>query len=486
VIATKPIKIVPLSKSSLEAGANHQRSAKHVRLALTMVLLIQFKTPPSPKGANKEQSYDGLEKKLKEVFSERSSILHQLSKTSKELDSIKGNLQSLKNDDSVAKKDVQRILELSHKQREEMKSLQAALQKQLDEANERAEKQQATIKFLKVEMEKKTKIIKDLQQEKATLSGLVDMLEPAANGHGRRRPSFEPVTFLQHVPCSFPNLVTSPDQSMSRWNGNLLFASRKHWWLISMDDMKRRESRGCCGKGVVRVLYPAGRIRNLANMALNKSLKTKLLSGHKLCDAYAEESKKIQAQLKELRYGKKDLIFKGQQLMDLEHKLTVAKEELEKTALDKESQLKALKDTVHICFSAVLHNQPSSSQRFPTSPTHLFRYSSLINSSRVTFQQPHAKDISKVQRIVTASKSPVNIGVMRRESGGVKECQMEKTGGNCFQNQTEESALESKKLPEPQQQRSQAQTGKFNTKLSDDSEEAEGGSSKKTKPHKYN
>eukprot|EP00064_Thunnus_orientalis_P001485 superscaffoldBa00000102_g1488 len=166
------------------------------------------------------------------------------------------------------------------------------------------------------------------------------------------------------------------------------------------------------------------------------------------------QSKKIQAQLKELRYGKKDLIFKGQQLMDLEHKLTIAKEELEKTALDKESQLKALKDTVHICFSAVMQNQPSSSHRFPTSPTHLFRYSSLINSSRVTFQQPHAKDISKVQRIVTASKSPMNIGVMRRESGGGKECQMEKTGGDCFQNQTEESAADSKKLPEPQQTQS--------------------------------
>ncbi|XP_054865706.1 leucine zipper protein 2 isoform X1 [Amphiprion ocellaris] len=324
---------------------------------------------------NTRQSYDGLERKLKEVFSERSSILHQLSKTSKELDSIKGNLQSLKNDDSVAKKDVQRILELSHKQREEMKSLQAALQKQLDEANERAEKQQATIKFLKVEMEKKTKIIKDLQQE-------------------------------------------------------------------------------------------------------NKSLKNKLLSGNKLCDAYAEESKKIQAQLKELRYGKKDLIFKGQQLMDLEHKLTIAKEELEKTALDKESQLKALKDTVHICFSAVLHNQPSSSHRFPTSSTHLFRYSSLINSSRVTFQQPHAKDISKVQRIVTASKSSVN--AMRRESGGVKECQMEKTGSDCFQNQTEESAPQSKSLPESQQQRSPEQSGRFNTKPTDGGEEAEGGGSRKT------
>ncbi|XP_039901554.1 leucine zipper protein 2 isoform X2 [Simochromis diagramma] len=311
---------------------------------------------------NTRQSYDGLEKKLKEVFTERSSILHQLSKTSKELDSIKGNLQSLKNDDTVAKKDVQRILELSHKQREEMKSLQAALQKQLDEANEKAEKQQATIKFLKVEMEKKTKIIKDLQQE-------------------------------------------------------------------------------------------------------NKSLKNKLLSGNKLCDAYAEE---------------------GQQLMDLEHKLTVAKEELEKTALDKESQMKALKDTVHICFSAVLHNQPSSSHRFPTSPTHLFRYSSLINSSRVTFQQPHAKDISKVQRIVTASKSPMNVSVMRRENGGAKDCQMEKTGSDCFQNQTEESAPESRKLPEQQQEKSQVQSGKFNTKPTHDNDEAEGGSSKKTKPHKYN
>lgn len=38
-------------------------------------------------------SYEGLEKKLKEVFTERTGILRQLSKTSKELDSIKGNLQ---------------------------------------------------------------------------------------------------------------------------------------------------------------------------------------------------------------------------------------------------------------------------------------------------------------------------------------------------------------------------------------------------------
>lgn len=284
---------------------------------------------------NTRQKGEDLEKQLKEVFSERTTLLQQLSRTSKELDSIKGNLQSLKNEESVSKKDVQRILELSHKQREEMKALQAALHKQLDEASHREHSQQDTIKFLKVEMEKKTKIIKDLQQE-------------------------------------------------------------------------------------------------------NKSLKNKLLSGNKLCDAYAEESKKIQAQLKELRYGKKDLIFKGQQLMDLEQKLTAAKEELEKTALDKESELKALKDTVHICFSAVLHSSSSSSRYTQNTYT----YPPLINSSRITYQQPHHKDMSKVQKMVTASKAASNS--VRRE-GGAKHCTMEQVGSECSQNQTEESAVERNK-----------------------------------------
>lgn len=326
---------------------------------------------------NTRQSSEDLEKKLKEVFSERSSLLHQLSKTSKELDSLKGNLQSLKNDDSVAKKDVQRILELSHKQREEMKSLQVALQKQLDEANERADKQQDTIKFLKVEMEKKTKIIKDLQQE-------------------------------------------------------------------------------------------------------NKSLKNKLLSGNKLCDAYAEESKKIQAQLKELRYGKKDLIFKGQQLMDLEQKLAAAKDELEKTALDKESQLKALKDTVHICFSAVLHNNNQPGPRFPSPPSALFRYSPLLNSSRVTFQQPHAKDISKVQRIVTGSKAAANTA--RREDSD-RQCPRQKDGNECVQNQTEQSAVERKKQTDTEQ-RSPELKDTSSSKHSDADQEKT--AAKNTKTHIHN
>ncbi|RMB98164.1 hypothetical protein DUI87_25645 [Hirundo rustica rustica] len=151
------------------------------------------------------QCYEELERQLKEVYKERSNIL-QLLKTSKELQGLKVNLQSLKNDEASTKTDVQKLLELGQNQRE-MKSLQEAFQKQLNEASEKAEKQQATINFLKTEMERKSKIIRDLQNE-------------------------------------------------------------------------------------------------------NKSLKNKLLSGNKLCGIHAEESKKIQSQLKELRYGKKDLIFK--------------------------------------------------------------------------------------------------------------------------------------------------------------------------------
>ncbi|XP_015194172.1 leucine zipper protein 2 isoform X2 [Lepisosteus oculatus] len=271
---------------------------------------------------------------------ERSGILRQLSKTSKELEGIKGNLQSLKNDETVAKKDVLRILELSQKQREEMKSLQEALQKQLNEAAEKAEKQQATINFLKTEMERKSKIIKDLQQE-------------------------------------------------------------------------------------------------------NKSLKNKLLSGSKLCGIHAEESKKIQAQLKELRYGKKDLIFKGQQLTDLERKLTAAKQELEKAALDKESQLKALKETVHLCLSSVLHNQPPTAPLIPSKQLEMVT-SPLANSSRVTFQQPHTKDIPKILRIVTTNTGSSKNETMKRGDTGLTTCQTQEVGTTCFKNQTENLSLEKK------------------------------------------
>uniref|UniRef100_A0A8D0HBD2 Leucine zipper protein 2 n=1 Tax=Sphenodon punctatus TaxID=8508 RepID=A0A8D0HBD2_SPHPU len=103
-----------------------------------------------------------------------------------------------------------------------------------------------------------------------------------------------------------------------------------------------------------------------------------------------QTSKKIQAQLKELRYGKKDLIFKAQQLTDLEQKLAIAKEELEKAALDKDSQLKALKETVQLCLSSVLRNQPPTSSLIPSKSTQRLT-SSVTNGSKLPFQVTNTK-----------------------------------------------------------------------------------------------
>ncbi|XP_053305615.1 leucine zipper protein 2 [Spea bombifrons] len=265
------------------------------------------------------QGYGNLEKQLKEVFMERSSILHQLSKTSKELEGIKGNIQTLKSNEASSKSDMQKLLELEEKQRKEMKSLQDAFTKQLNEVTEKAEQQQATINFLKTEMERKSKMIRDLQNE-------------------------------------------------------------------------------------------------------NKSLKNKLLSGNKLCGLRAEESKRIQAQLKELRYGKKDLVSKAQILTDLEQKLTVAKDEMEKASLDNESQLKALKETVQVCLSSVLHNQPPTKNIIPSKP----RERTISLASRVPFQT------TENQRSISLNVSTTNSELtMKEPHQQPKNCDSHKAGEIC-------------------------------------------------------
>ncbi|KAI5929309.1 Leucine zipper protein 2 [Manis javanica] len=278
------------------------------------------------------QDYEELEKQLKEVFKERSTILRQLTKTSRELDGIKVNLQTLRNDEKSAKTDVQKLLEIGQKQREQMKSLQEVLQNQLKETSEKAEKQQATINFLKTEVERKSKLIRDLQNE-------------------------------------------------------------------------------------------------------NKSLKTKLLSGNKLCGLHAEESKKIQAQLKELRYGKKDLLFKAQQLTDLEQKLAVAKNQLEKAALDRESQMKAMKETVQLCLSTVFHDQSHPFSLMRPTPTQMSTRPRTIDS--VT---PEVRTKSKPQEKIPVSNESSEAETKKKEYLSTPECNsqnLSQEGKICSMKHTE-------------------------------------------------
>ncbi|KYO21922.1 leucine zipper protein 2 isoform X4 [Alligator mississippiensis] len=164
-------------------------------------------------------------------------------------------------------------------------------------------------------------------------------------------------------------------------------------------------------------------IRDLQNE--NKSLKNKLLSGNKLCGIHAEESKKIQAQLKELRYGKKDLIFKAQQLTDLEQKLAVAKDELEKAALDKESQLKALKETVQLCLSSVLHNQPPAMNIIHPKPTERLT-SPVTNGSKVPFQATNTKQSASTE------KETLQVASAKEGNQSIQECDSQNVGKKCL------------------------------------------------------
>ncbi|XP_004642750.2 leucine zipper protein 2 [Octodon degus] len=265
------------------------------------------------------QDYEDLEKQLKEVFKERSTILRQLTKTSRELDGIKVNLQSLKNDEQSAKIDVQKLLELGQKQREEMKSLQESLQNQLKAASEKAEKHQATINFLKTEVERKTKMIRDLQNE-------------------------------------------------------------------------------------------------------NKSLKNKLLSGSKLCGMHAEESKKIQAQLKELRYGKKDLLFK-------------------------ESQMKAMKETVQLCLTSVFRDQPPPLSLITSNPAQLS-----LPPKTMAGKIPDARTKSQPQQIASENKESSRVESMKEENLRTPACASQDERKACSaehkESPTRNATAESKPAPQ--------------------------------------
>ncbi|NXW05347.1 LUZP2 protein, partial [Fregetta grallaria] len=170
-------------------------------------------------------------------------------------------------------------------------------------------------------------------------------------------------------------------------------------------------------------------IRDLQNE--NKSLKNKLLSGNKLCGIHAEEVSKVPLNSKSY-ISKKSLSFsslfpQAQQLTDLEQKLAVAKDELEKAALDKESQLKALKETVQLCLSSVLHNQPPATNLIPSKPAEKIT-SPVTKVSKVPFQ------VSSTKRNASAEKENLHVISRKEENQSIQECSSQNVGKTCLGN----------------------------------------------------
>ncbi|KAM6074655.1 leucine zipper protein 2 isoform 2-T2 [Chlamydotis macqueenii] len=123
----------------------------------------------------------------------------------------------------------------------------------------------------------------------------------------------------------------------------------------------------------------------------------------------------------------RDLQNEAQQLTDLEQKLAVAKDELEKAALDKESQLKALKETVQLCLSSVLHNQPPATNIIPSKPAEKLT-SPVTKGSKVPFQ------VTSTKRNVSAEKENLHVASRKEENQSIQDCDSQDVGKTCLGN----------------------------------------------------
>ncbi|XP_010292589.1 PREDICTED: leucine zipper protein 2, partial [Phaethon lepturus] len=121
------------------------------------------------------------------------------------------------------------------------------------------------------------------------------------------------------------------------------------------------------------------------------------------------------------------LFPQAQQLTDLEQKLAVAKDELEKAALDKESQLKALKETVQICLSSVLHSQPPATNLIPSKPAEKLT-SPVTKGSKVPFQ------VTSTKRNASAEKENLHVASRKEENQSIQECDSQNVGKTCLGN----------------------------------------------------
>lgn len=122
------------------------------------------------------------------------------------------------------------------------------------------------------------------------------------------------------------------------------------------------------------------------------------------------------------------MIFKAQQLTDLEQKLAVAKDELEKAALDKESQLKALKETVQLCLSSVLHSQPPARNLILAKPAKLT--TPVAKGSKVPFQ------VTSTKRNASAEKENFHMALRKEENQSFQDCDSQDVGKTCLGNRS--------------------------------------------------
>ncbi|TEA41024.1 hypothetical protein DBR06_SOUSAS9010060, partial [Sousa chinensis] len=138
-------------------------------------------------------------------------------------------------------------------------------------------------------------------------------------------------------------------------------------------------------------------------------------------------------------------ILQAQQLTDLERKLAVAKNELEKAALDRASQLKAMKETVQLCLSAVFHDQPPPPLNlFKPSPTRI-SIPSMPNDTKIADARTRSKD----QQTTSEAHESSQVETTKEEYLSTPECDTQIGSTTCSMKHKENPASNDTAESEP-------------------------------------
>nr|XP_021515278.1 leucine zipper protein 2-like [Meriones unguiculatus] len=127
--------------------------------------------------------------------------------------------------------------------------------------------------------------------------------------------------------------------------------------------------------------------------------------------------------------SKKYLVYEvlAQQLTELEQKLAVAKNELEKAALDRESQMKAMKETVQLCLTSVFRDQPPPLSLSSSNPTQM------LHPPRTTASKiPETRTKSKPQQSSPGNHESSQVQATKEEMRRISVCGPQDEGSSCL------------------------------------------------------
>ncbi|XP_063112841.1 leucine zipper protein 2 isoform X5 [Cavia porcellus] len=213
---------------------------------------------------------------------------------------------------------------------------------------------------------------------------------------------------------------------------------------VNLQSLKNDEQSA---KTDVQKLLELGQKQREEMKSLQESLQNQLKETSEKAEKHQATINFLKTEMERKTKMIRDLQNEAQQLTDLEQKLAVAKNELEKAALDRESQMKAMKETVQLCLTSVFRDQPPPLSLITSNP------SQLSGPPRaVAVKIPEARTKSQPQQSVSGNKESSQVESTKEGNPTTTACDSQDEGKTCSMENKENSArnatAESKPVPQ--------------------------------------